>query len=65
MPGTPDELKEKPGTPCRRNFKNRRDIFVLLVERKAQLGCVNFTSLQSQFISKWFVTQDCSKLVFN
>jgi hypothetical protein len=34
MPGTPDEVKEKSGTPCKRNLENTQPTFVLLMEKK-------------------------------
>jgi hypothetical protein len=35
VPGTPDEFKEKSGTPCKRNSENTQPAFLLLIEKKA------------------------------
>jgi hypothetical protein len=34
VPGTPDEVQEKSGTPCKRNLENTEASFVLLTEKK-------------------------------
>jgi hypothetical protein len=34
VPGTPDEVKEKSGTPRKRNLENTQPTFVLLIEKK-------------------------------
>jgi hypothetical protein len=36
VPGTPDEVKERSGTPCKRNLENTQPAFLLLIENKVQ-----------------------------
>jgi hypothetical protein len=44
VPGTPDEVKEKFGTPCKINFKNTQPVSVLQIEKKVKHGYINFTA---------------------
>jgi hypothetical protein len=66
LPGTPDEVK-KVWYLMQNKLKNTQPTFELPTDKKVQnaIGLVWFYGLRSQFILKWFVTQDFSELAFN
>jgi hypothetical protein len=49
VPGTPDDVKEKSGTPFKINLENTHPRFVLLIEKEVRSAAwlYSFYSLQS------------------